>query len=67
MYLQDEVVEDLERDPAADMKRMVFNLELKRIRYLLRLYLRTRLHKVEMHATHTHTHAHSGYEGDLAC
>eukprot|EP00955_Chlamydomonas_euryale_P057671 356868-Chlamydomonas_euryale.AAC.8 len=50
--MQDEAVEDLERNPSAEMKRMVFSLELKRIRYLLRLYLRTRLHKIERMAAY---------------
>ncbi|KAG1666152.1 hypothetical protein FOA52_011564 [Chlamydomonas sp. UWO 241] len=49
---QDEAVEDLERNPTAEMRRMVYNLELKRIRYLLRLYLRTRLHKLERMAAY---------------
>jgi GINS complex subunit 4 len=49
---QEEAVEDLEKDHRHELKRTVFSLELKRAKYLLRLYLRTRLFKIESQAAH---------------
>lgn len=40
----------MEQDMAQELRRMVLSLENKRVRYLLRLYHRTRLRKIEKFA-----------------
>ena len=49
---QEDAVEDMDKDHRMELKRTVFSLELKRAKYLLRLYLRTRLGKIESQAAH---------------
>ena len=50
MGLQEDYVEGLETDMSQELRRMMLNLESKRVRYLLRLYHRTRLSKIEKYA-----------------
>ncbi len=40
----------MESDMSQELRRMVLNLENKRVRYLLKLYHRTRLKKIEKFA-----------------
>ncbi|KAF5830729.1 hypothetical protein DUNSADRAFT_14111 [Dunaliella salina] len=47
---QEEYVEALESDMCQELRRMVLSLENKRVRYLLKLYHRTRLQKIEKFA-----------------
>ncbi len=47
---QEEYCEQLEGDMGAELKRMMLGLEVRRVRYLLKAYHRTRLLKVERFA-----------------
>ncbi|GFH08240.1 GINS complex, Sld5 component [Haematococcus lacustris] len=47
---QEEYTEQLEQDVEQETRRMVLSLENKRVRYLVKLYYRTRLRKIERFA-----------------
>uniref|UniRef100_A0A7S0WZE6 DNA replication complex GINS protein SLD5 n=1 Tax=Chlamydomonas leiostraca TaxID=1034604 RepID=A0A7S0WZE6_9CHLO len=47
---KEEQVEGLESAGTQELERMIYSLEVKRVRYLLKLYYRTRLHKIEKYA-----------------
>mmetsp|Transcript_15856 Transcript_15856/g.43069 ORF Transcript_15856/g.43069 Transcript_15856/m.43069 type:complete len:220 (-) Transcript_15856:373-1032(-) len=47
---QEEYEEALESDMSQELRRMVLSLENKRVRYLLKMYHRTRLQKIEKFA-----------------
>ena len=49
-FVKEKLVEDLEQDMAQELRRMMLSLENKRVRYLLKLYHRTRLKKIEKFA-----------------
>jgi hypothetical protein len=49
---QEREIAEAERDRARELLRTIFTLELSRVRYMLRAYLRARLLKLERHVMH---------------
>lgn len=50
IHTQEGLVEQLESDMSQELRRMMMNLENMRVRYLLKMYHRTRLKKIEKFA-----------------
>ena len=50
--VQEAIIKDLNEDPEQDLLRMIYTVELQRIKYSLRCYLRARLKKLEQHVMH---------------
>ncbi|KAL1923930.1 uncharacterized protein VTP21DRAFT_6965 [Calcarisporiella thermophila] len=49
---QSELVSEMFEDPTRRFECVIYQTEMERIRWLIRSYLRTRLHKIERYATH---------------
>lgn len=49
---QEETVETLDTDMDKELPKIIYQLENRRVRYLLKTYLRTRLKKIEKYAAH---------------
>ncbi len=50
--MQEEIIRELNQDPEQDLLKMIYTVELQRVKYSLRCYLRARLKKLEQHVMH---------------
>lgn len=49
---QEATIEELNKDPEQDLLKMIYTVEVQRVKYSLRGYLRARLKKLEQHVMH---------------
>ena len=50
--VQEATIQELNKDPEQDLLKMIYTVEVQRVKYSLRCYLRARLKKLEQHVMH---------------